>query len=156
MNDETAAPIVAAVTDLEQLAAVAPLFDAYRTFYRFAPDPQGAYGFLHARWSARESVLFFAHGGDARPLGFVHLYPIFLSGAMRRFWLLNDLFVAPEARRRGVGRALLRRAERHARETGAAGLTLSTAVTNATAQHLYEREGYLRDRDFYTYNREFA
>jgi GNAT superfamily N-acetyltransferase len=35
------------------------------------------------------------------------LYPSFSSGAMARIFILNDLFVAPEARRRGAGSALL-------------------------------------------------
>jgi ribosomal protein S18 acetylase RimI-like enzyme len=54
-----------------------------------------------------------------------------------------------------VGRALIRRAEQHARETGAAGLTLSTAVDNTKAQGLYESEGYVRDCNFLYYNRFF-
>jgi hypothetical protein len=31
-------------------------------------------------------------------------------------------------------------------------LTLTTEVTNASAQALYEREGWVRQEDFYTYN----
>ena len=56
-------------------------------------------------------------------MGFVQLYPLFSSTARRprRLWLLNDLYVAPEARQGGVGRALMRRARRLAEETGAAG-----------------------------------
>jgi ribosomal protein S18 acetylase RimI-like enzyme len=72
---------------------------------------------------------------------------------MRRIWLLNDLFVDAGARMSGIGRALMRRAEQHARETGSAGLTLSTAVDNAQAQALYESELYTRDSVFCVYNR---
>ncbi len=49
----------------------------------------------------------------------------------------------------------MQRAERHARETGAAGLTLSTALDNKTAQALYESEGYERDGRFCVYNKQF-
>jgi GNAT superfamily N-acetyltransferase len=35
---------------------------------------------------------------------------------MKRVWILNDLFVAPEHRRRGLGRALMLAAETFARE----------------------------------------
>ena len=136
----------------EELFAVAPLFDAYRVFYKEASDPAGARDFLFDRWRLRESVLFVAYDG-AEPHGFVQLYPIFGSVEMRRLWLLNDLFVAEGARRSGVGRALMRRAEQHARETGACGLTLSTAVDNARAQRLYESERYKRDAVFCVYNR---
>jgi GNAT superfamily N-acetyltransferase len=136
----------------EELFAVAPLFDAYRVFYNAASDPAGARNFLYDRWRLRESVLFIAYDG-AEPQGFVQLYPIFASGEMRRLWLLNDLFVADAARRSGIGRALMRRAEQHARETGAVGLTLSTALDNARAKRLYESELYERDSVFCVYNR---
>ena len=139
---------------IEEIRAVAPLFDAYRVFYRAPSDPQGAYEFLRERWRLRESVLFIAYEGAA-PVGFVHLYPLFASVEMRRLWLLNDLFVAASARHSGVGRLLMRRAEQHARETGAAGLTLSTAVDNTRAQALYESEAYERDTYFYVYNKIF-
>ena len=136
----------------EELFAVAPLFDAYRVFYNAASDPTGARKFLYDRWRLRESVLFVAYDGAA-PQGFVHLYPIFASVEMRRLWLLNDLFVSASTRRSGIGRALMRRAEQHARDTGAVGVTLSTALDNARAQRLYESELYERDSVFCVYNR---
>ena len=139
----------------DELRAVAQLFDAYRVFYRARSNPNAAYEFLLERWRLRESVLFAAYDG-AQPIGFVHLYPLFLSVEMRRFWLLNDLYVDPSTRRSGVGRELMRRAERHARETDAAGLMLSTAMDNVKAQALYESESYERDDAFYVYNRLFA
>ena len=139
---------------IDDIRAVAPLFDAYRVFYRAPSDAKRANDFLSERWRLRESVLFIAYDGAA-PVGFVHLYPLFASVEMRRLWLLNDLFVAPGARQSGVGRLLMQRAEQHARETGAAGLTLSTALDNARAQALYESEGYKRDTHFYVYNKMF-
>ena len=85
-------------------------------------------------------------------LGFVQLYPLWSSTRTPpgRFWLLNDLFVVESARRGGVARALMLRAEQLARETGAVGLTLSTAVDNLRAQPLYESLGYVRDTGFFT------
>jgi len=53
---------------------------------------------------------------------------------MKPIWILNDLFVAEDARRRGVGERLLRAARDHGQRTGAARLALSTAVSNTTAQ----------------------
>jgi ribosomal protein S18 acetylase RimI-like enzyme len=60
--------------------------------------------------------------------------------------------VEPDARRQGVGSLLLDAAVRFGRETGAARLTLSTEVTNSTAQALYESHGWLRQTEFYVYN----
>jgi GNAT superfamily N-acetyltransferase len=146
--------VIRAAHSVEDIDAVAPLFDEYRMFYKAAPDRAGAREFLFDRFRLGESVLFIAYDAD-EPCGFVQLYPIFTSVEMRRLWLLNDLFVRDGVRRSGVGRALMRRAEEHARETGAAGLTLSTATDNAKAQALYESEHYERDSVFCVYNRNF-
>nr|WP_246580310.1 GNAT family N-acetyltransferase [Deinococcus aestuarii] len=127
------------------------MFDGYRQFYGQASDPEGARAFLAERLDRGESVIFVALDGETA-LGFTQLYPSFTSVGMRRLWILNDLFVAPQGRRRGVGQALLARARRHGLETGAVRLTLSTATDNVSAQTLYEAQGWRRDEDFYTYN----
>ena len=131
---------------------VAPLFDAYRQFYAQPADPALARAFITERLARDESVIFLAER-EGRAVGFVQLYPVFTSTAPRprRLWLLNDLFVAPEARAGGIGRALLERARRLAEETDAVGLELVTAVTNTSAQRLYESVGYRRDDAFLRY-----
>ena len=70
---------------------------------------------------------------------------------MQRLWILNDLFVAPSARRSGVAKALMERARQLAIATRAKGLLLSTWVENTSAQRLYESLGYVRDAEFYSY-----
>jgi ribosomal protein S18 acetylase RimI-like enzyme len=140
----------------DDIKCVAPLFDAYRVFYGQVSNLAGSCDFLLQRWVANESVLFVARDDSVASLGFVHLYPSFLSDRMQRFWILNDLYVVPELRQRGVARALLRRAQQHALDTGSGGLSLSTAVTNVNAQALYESEGYVLDRDFLYYNKFLA
>ena len=71
---------------------------------------------------------------------------------MKRLWILNDLFVAPQARRSGVGTALLEQARSFALQTHAKGLTLTTAIDNYTAQAAYEAAGWERENEFYAYN----
>ena len=139
---------------LDDLEALVPLFDGYREFYRQPSDPDGARAFLAQRIKRGESVIFVAIV-DGAATGFTQLYPLFSSVSMKRLWLLNDLFVAPAGRRAGAGRALLERAERWARETGAKGLTLGTEITNATAQRLYESAGWTKDDEFVHYHRFF-
>jgi GNAT superfamily N-acetyltransferase len=134
----------------ERADLVAPLFDAYRQFYGQPPDLDGARRFLAERLGRGESVIYAVVEGG-RALGFTQLYPSFSSVSMRPIWILNDLFVAEDARRRGVGVRLLRAARDHAMRTGAARLALSTAVTNTTAQALYERDGWRRDTAFLHY-----
>lgn len=53
-------------------------------------------------------------------------------------WILSDLFVIPEARRNGVGEALMDRARKLAEDTSADALLLETAIDNFAARRLYE------------------
>jgi GNAT superfamily N-acetyltransferase len=129
---------------------VAPLFDAYRQFYKKLPDLEAARRFLFARLSRGESVLYLALQ-NGRPVGFVHLYPVFSSVNLTRQWILNDLYVTADARKLGVGRALLKRALQLAEDTQADSLTLETAIGNHASQKLYESLGWKRDEEFYRY-----
>jgi ribosomal protein S18 acetylase RimI-like enzyme len=135
--------------ELRHIAEVAPLFDAYRRFYGQLDDPR-ARSFLEERVARHESVVLVARL-EAAAVGFCQLYPCFASVSLTRMFVLYDLFVTPEARRCGAAAALLRAAVDYAAGQGAGQLMLQTAVTNLPAQSLYEREGWMRDNDFYVY-----
>ena len=140
---------------LADLATVAKLFDAYRQFYGQPGDYQVAESFLKNRFTNNDSVVFLAsEPPTGEGLGFVQLYSSFSSVAARPIWILNDLFVAPTARRSGVGRALLEAARNHGLSTGAKRLVLTTAHSNRVAQALYEAFGYVKDDEFLTYKLE--
>lgn len=57
-------------------------------------------------------------------------------------WYINAVAVYPAWRGRGVGRLLLERADAHAAETGARGLSLITADVLPAALRLYEKHGF--------------
>jgi ribosomal protein S18 acetylase RimI-like enzyme len=135
--------------DASQLEQVVPLFDAYRQFYRRSGDIDGARRFLQDRLSRGESVMFAALNGARKFVGFTQLYPLFSSVSMRPMWLLNDLFVIPECRRSGWGRALLDAARDWARQSDARGVMLETEAANTDAQRLYESTGYRRNTNFF-------
>ena len=137
----------------EDAALIAPLFDAYRQFYEQPADADGALAFITARLERGESVILLARRPDGSALGFCQLYPSFCSVLAAPIYVLYDLFVVPEARRLGVGRALLLAAEAHARATGHARMDLTTARNNLRAQALYESLGWVRDEVFLTYAR---
>lgn len=139
----------AVLADLDDLAV---LFDDYRQFYECQSDLQAAKAFLEARISHGESSLFIAHDG-ASPVGFAQLYPCFSSVSMARTFILNDLYVRPQARRKGVARRLLVAAEQFGAALGAARLTLTTAITNEAAQALYVAAGWKRDEKFHVFHR---
>jgi GNAT superfamily N-acetyltransferase len=138
----------ATVTDLE---LVAPLFDAYRVFYGQVSDLTVAQDFLLDRFRHNQSVILLAARGDAA-VGFTQLYPSFSSVSAARIFILNDLFVAPDARRSGVAAMLLAAAAEYGRAVGAVRLTLTTAHTNESAQALYGSAGWVLDTVFQAHN----
>ena len=134
------------------LGELAELFDQYRQFYEQAPDLEGCRQFMAERIRNDESVIFAAQTGDGEIVGFTQLYRSFCSVEMQELIYLYDLFVAPQARRKGVARALMEAARRYAASRGAGRLMLETAISNRSAQALYEDLGWERDDEFYTYN----
>ena len=97
-------------------------------------------------------MILLARDESAASVGFAQLYPTYSSVSMRKKFILNDLFVSPQARGKGVGAALLDHAKLVAKEYGAVGLALSTAVTNESAQHLYKSNGWELETDFLSFN----
>jgi len=145
-------PLTVRYASIDDLDDLAPLFDGYRQFYGQAPDLPRARAFIGERMRLRESVILVAAWPSGALVGFTQLYPGFSSIATRRSFILNDLYVAPEARRQGVAQSLLRRAAQAGRALGASSLSLSTARTNHAAQALYEALGWERDEAFLEYS----
>lgn len=140
---------LASPADMDALVA---LFDEYRRFNGKPSDKDGAREFLSLRLRRREAVVFLAevdHGGVA---GFAQLFPSFSSVSLGTTFIVNDLYVDPAHRRKGVGSALLQAAAQHARTTGAVRLSASTAIDNTPTQILNERNGFVRDQSFYVYH----
>jgi ribosomal protein S18 acetylase RimI-like enzyme len=84
--------------------------------------------------SGEVTVIF---AGQA-PEGFAQLRfrPSLYTGALDAH--LEELYVLPERRGHGLGRALLDAAMEHARERGAAHIDLGTSVDDTAARALYE------------------
>jgi ribosomal protein S18 acetylase RimI-like enzyme len=136
------------MADLEDLAR---LFDQYRQFYQQPPQLAISREFLRERLTRDDSVVFVAEI-EGVLAGFTQLYPLFSSTRCCRVWLLNDLYVDPDARGKGVARGLMEMARAHAIDTGAGGIELSTAHSNHPAQRLYESLGYRMDQTFRVYS----
>jgi GNAT superfamily N-acetyltransferase len=132
--------------DSENLPQLVPLFDGYRVFYEQESDVNAARRFLQDRFQKNDSVIFIALASDGTGLGFTQLYPCFSSVSMQAIYILNDLFVASEARKKGVGEALMEKAKQFAKTEGCKGLSLETAVDNP-AQKLYQRLGFKKDTE---------
>ena len=136
------------INDLEELAI---LFNKYRIFYGQGSDIEGAKDYLYERIKKDESVIFIIQK-ENEAIGFTQMYPTFSSVSMKKAWILNDLFVLENARKQGVGQLLLETAKEYAIQTKAKGISLCTTIDNVVAQRLYEKNDYVRDKQFYHYH----
>ena len=138
---------------VEDADSIAPLFDAYRQFYGADSDLPGARAFITERLERAESVVLLAralpHGSEpSSAIGFAQLYPSFSSVSLGPIVVLNDLFVLPSWRRSSVARSLIEETMRHGERVGALRIHLSTQITNAPAQRLYQSLDFVVDREF--------
>ena len=130
---------------------VLPLVQAYRVFYKQQRAPDRERSFIERRLREKDSVIYVA-GIAMQTVGFTQLFKTYSTVHLTNAWILEDLFVDPRFRRRGIAQALLAAAVRHAQESGASGMFLETAFDNLTAQRVYERAGWAREGRFYKYN----
>ena len=138
---------------IDDLEALLPLVTGYRVFYEREPKPQSEREFLERNLRDGRSTIFLARdAGSGSIVGFVQLFPAYSTVWLGPQLILEDLFVAPDARGGGAATKLLERAETYAREIGAVGMFLETAMDNETAQRVYERAGWTRENRFYKYN----
>jgi len=145
---------VTALTDGD-LDDLVPLFDAYRVFYKQPSDAALARGYLVKRLGAGEYVGFIARDAQHKAIGFALLSQTYSSVALKRIWLLNDIFVDPAVRKSGAGAKLMEAVEAFARASGAGRMDLFTARTNATAQSVYRKAGWTEDTDYLRFQKRF-
>jgi GNAT superfamily N-acetyltransferase len=124
----------------EEFETLLPLISAYQRFYEVDDVDADRNRFFFRRFLAPSEVglLLAARDEAGTILGYACLYWHFSSLQALETVLMNDLFVAPEARGRGIGRALIEATAKVARERGAAWVEWSTAPDNHTAQRLYD------------------
>jgi ribosomal protein S18 acetylase RimI-like enzyme len=121
------------------LPELLPMMRAYCDFYEVAPSADDLEALARALISdpQGEGVQLIARGDGGEPLGFATVYWSWQTLTAARAGVMNDLFVVPDARGQGVGRALIEECRRRARDRGATQLVWETAPDNETAQRLY-------------------
>lgn len=136
----------------EDIDALVDLFDAYRIFYKINSNKDSARKFLQERITNKDSVIFVSQNETGALTGFVQLYPIFSSTRMKRLWLLNDLFVDPLQRGKGISKKLIQQAQQLCVETQSCGMILETAKSNSIGNQLYPATGFELDSDHNYYS----
>ena len=142
---------------LEHLDLLTPLFIKYREFYGELPFPDSSRKFLETRLKRKESVIYLALADDEdKLLGYCQLFPSYSSLSLKRVWILNDIFVAEDARRMLVADRLLQTAKKMAKDTNAIRLRVATSQNNLAAQKTYESIGFREDTVFKNYTLELG
>ena len=125
-------------------AAWQPLWDGYNAFYDRAGETALPGEITDTTWArffdATEPVhAFVAVDEHGALLGLVHFLYHRSTTRIEPTCYLQDLFTAPEARGRGVGRALIEAVYAAAREAGVKRVYWQTQTTNAAGRALYDK-----------------
>jgi GNAT superfamily N-acetyltransferase len=136
-----------AVVGSADLPELLPLLRAYCDFYQVAPSDQALLELSRALLAGpeREGLQLLARDDAGRAVGFATVYWTWQTLAAARVGVMNDLFVAAEARGTGVAEALVAACLERCRGHGASRLVWQTARDNGRAQALYERIGATRE-----------
>ena len=123
-----------------------PLARGYKEFYK-TPTADAEYDAAWSRILEGREIFGLGAKVGGELLGIAH-YLFHASAWADRVCYLQDLFVAPRARGKGIARALIEAVAREARVQGAARYYWLTQEHNATARLLYDKvarfNGFLR------------
>lgn len=135
-----------AVTDVPDLV---PLVRGYAAFYGVEASDAAIVAMSNALMqdAAGEGVQLLARSSDREAVGFATVLWTWSTLTASRIGVMNDLFVRPDVRSRGLGRALLEACVGLCEQRGdIAALRWQTALDNTTAQRLYDSVGGRRSR----------
>jgi GNAT superfamily N-acetyltransferase len=131
---------VATEQDLPELLE---LVRAYLDFYEVDPSDESMLALSRSLIAdpEREGVQFIARAGDGTAIGFASLFWTWATTRGGRLGVMNDLYVAPQARGSGAAEALIEACRARCEQRGAVALEWQTAIDNHRAQALYDRVG---------------
>jgi GNAT superfamily N-acetyltransferase len=126
--------------DLEDLL---PLLRGYCDFYEVAPSDDALLAVSRALIAdpEREGMQLIARQPDGKAVGFATLYWTWQTLSAARLGVMNDLFVADDARGTGLADRLIAACRERAAIHGAPEIAWQTAKDNYRAQKVYDRIG---------------
>jgi GNAT superfamily N-acetyltransferase len=130
-----------------ELGDLLPLVRAYCDFYAVSPSDEELLTLSRALIAdpEREGVQLLARDAEARAVGFATIFWSWATTSAERIGVMNDLFVAPEARGSGVAEALIEACRVECAARGAGKLSWQTATDNERAMKVYDRIGATRE-----------
>lgn len=124
----------------EDAAAIARLLDDFNREYDEPTPGAEALTATVRRLLGEDELTGLLAGDGPDGLALLRFRPALWSEGLEAY--LQELYVVPRLRGRGIGRALLQRAIDLARERGADGIDLNTGETDTAARGLYESMGF--------------
>lgn len=124
------------------------LVRAYCDFYEVEPSDADLLALSRALIADPDKEGVQLIGRDATSgaaAGFTTIFWSWSTSQARRIGVMNDLFVAPQARGSGLAERLIEACVERCALRGAAHLEWQTALDNHRAQRLYERVGGIRE-----------
>lgn len=141
-------PTIAPVRTAADLAEAASLFRAYEAsldtdlcFQGFEAELAG----LPGLYAPPRGELFLARSGEGQPIGCAALRPVELEGACE----MKRLYVAPQGRGLGLGKALMQAVIEAATRIGYRQMRLDTLPSMTVAQAMYRGAGFREIAPYY-------
>ena len=129
------------------LGELLPLMRGYCDFYEVSPSDEALLALARVLIAdpEREGVQLLARD-EGRAVGFATIFWSWATTSAERIGVMNDLYVAREARGSGVAEALIQACRAECAARGAGQLTWQTAPDNAAAMKVYDRIGATREQ----------
>lgn len=135
-----ASVFVRRATEIDMAAAGRLLHAFNREFAEPAPPPEALADRLRQLVAGGDTIVLLARGPDPVGVAVLRLRGAIWSSGLECY--LAELYVTPEQRRRGIGRALMEAAIREARERGAETMDIGVDEPDLAARRLYESVGF--------------
>jgi ribosomal protein S18 acetylase RimI-like enzyme len=138
------------------LPELLPLMRGYCDFYAVDPSDDALLAMSRALIAdpAREGFQLIARDDSGRAIGFATVFWTWATSSASRIGVMNDLYVAPDARGSGAADELIAECAHLVRERGGKELDWQTAKDNHRAQKVYDRVGGKRDDRWLSYSIE--
>jgi GNAT superfamily N-acetyltransferase len=149
--------VITTVTE-DDLPELLLLMRAYCDFYEVDPSDERLLAMSRTLMADPdlEGVQLIARDDDGRAVGFATIFWTWSTLTASRLGVMNDLFVAADARGGGHADALIAECAERCRKRGATSLDWQTARDNTRAQAVYERVGATRDERWLDYSLDVA
>jgi len=136
------------------LPDVLPLVREYQQFYQVPEIDEGKNAEFFSQFGIGSPLgCQFVFKDSDRAVGFATIYFSFSSTIASKVGVLNDVYVQPNARRKGIAEALINHCRDYAVKHGAVRLQWVTATDNEQAQALYDKMNTKKSTwHFYTYS----